>query len=347
MTRKELSKRMQGRRISQICGASWDIQRTIAAWTDLLDVGPWLVLTSCPATIANILSNNKPLPAGADFCSYCALAPMGNVQLEFNQPLWGDEGLPAFLAKNGESWHHFKEHIAPADEVLKTGRDYLERKGLDIVSYGEIDEDRYLNVATFGPVGANLELGNTGRISFPPENQRNWPEGDTSALEKSSRSLQVGELAFVTDHLETALAAWVRYVEIGPWQVLTLDEHLLADTVIDGEPASGKFRCRRATCQWGDKRVTVIERGYGIPVIAEYAAKSGRGMHHVTLRVPPAEFDAWIQKFASRGIGIRFGGRLGNERFACLDTEEILGVRVGISDFGDPATGTETLYPEE
>lgn len=347
MTRKELSKRMQGRRISQICGASWDIQRTIEAWADLMGVGPWLILTSSPETIANILVNNKPLPENADFSSYCALAMMGNVQLEFNQPLWGDEGLPAFLAKNGESWHHFKEHIAPASEVLKTGRDYLERKGLDIVSYGEIDEDRYLNVATYGPIGANLELGNTGRISFPPENQRNWPEGDTSKIEASSKALMVGELAFATDHLETALAGWVKYVEAGPWQFVTVDEKLLSDAIIDGCPASGKFRYRRATCQWGDKRITVLERGYGIPVIAEYAAKSGRGMHHVTLQVRAAEFDAKIKKFASRGIGIRFGGRLGNERFAWLDTEKILGVRVAISDFGDSATGKETIYPKE
>ena len=347
MTCEELSKRMKGRRISQICGASWDIQRTIEAWADLMGVGPWLILTSSPETIANVLSNNKPLPEGADFSSFCALAMMGNAQLEFNQPLWGDEGLPAFLDKNGESWHHFKEHIEPASEVLKTGRDYLERKGLDIVSYGEIDEDRYLNVATFGPIGANLELGNTGRISFPPENQRIWPEKNTSALEAYSKTLMVGELTFVTNHLESALAAWVKYVEVGPWQVVTVDEQLLADAVIDGYPATGKFRYRRATCQWGDKRITVLERGYGIPVIAEYAAKSGRGMHHLTQRVAAAEFDAKIEKFASRGIGIRFGGRLGNERFACLDTEKILGVRVAISDFGDPSTGKETIYPKE
>jgi len=347
MTRKELSERMPGRRISQICGASHDIQRTIEAWADLMGVGPWLILTSSPATIANVLSGNKPLPEGADFSSYCALAMMGNVQLEFNQPLWGDAGLPAFLDKNGESWHHFKEHIEPADAVLAAGRAYLERKGLDIVSYGEIDQDRYLNVATFGPVGANLELGNTGRISFPPENQRNWPESDVSALEASSRSLRVGELAFVTDHLETALDAWIKYIEVGPWQVSVVDETTLADAVIDGKPAKGKFRCRRAVCAWGDKQVAVIERGYGIPVIAEYAAKSGRGMHHVSLRATPDEFDAWSRKFAARGIGVRFGGRLGNARFACFDTEKVLGVRVGISDSGDPATGKETIYPEE
>jgi len=347
MTNDELTTRMEGRRISQICGASWDIQRTIDAWVELMGVGPWLILTSCPQTISNILVNNKPLPENADFSSYCALAMMGNVQLEFNQPLWGDEGLPVFLAKNGESWHHFKEHIAPADAVLKTGRDYLERKGLDIVSYGEIDEDRYLNVATFGPIGANLELGNTGRISFPPENQRNWPEGDTAALAAVSKNWMAGELAFVTNHLEPALDGWMKYVEVGPWQVVTVDENVLEDAIIDGCPAAGKFRCRRATCQWGDKRISVIERGYGIPVIAEFAAKSGRGMHHVTFRVTAAEFNAKLDKFASRGIGIRFGGRLGQERFACLDTEKVLGVRIALSDFGPSATGKETIYPQE
>ena len=347
MTRKELEKRMQNRSISQICGASWDIQRTIEAWADLMGVGPWLILTSSPQTIANILSNNKPLPEGADFSSYCALAMMGNAQLEFNQPLWGDEGLPAFLDRNGESWHHFKEHIAPGDKVLETGREYLERKGLDIVSYGEIDEDRYLNVATFGPIGANLELGNTGRISFPPENQRTWPEGKTSALEASSKALMAGELSFVTNHLETALAGWVKYVEAGPWQVLTVDEKLLAEAVIDGKPAAGKFRYRRATCQWGDKRISVIERGYGVPSIAEYAAKSGRGMHHATFKVEAGEFNAKLEKFARRGIGVRFGGRLGSERFAILDTEKVLGVRVAISDFGNSSTGRETSYPKE
>lgn len=347
MTRKELNARMPGRRISQICGASRDIQRTIAAWTDLMKVGPWLILTSSPQTIANVLVNNKPLPEGADFHSFCALAMLGNAQLEFNQPLWGDEALPAFLTKNGEAWHHFKEHVAPGAEVLKTGRDYLERKGLDIVSYGEIDEDRYLNVATYGPVGVNLELGNTGRISFPPENQRNWPEGDTSALAALSRTFEVGDLTFVTDCLDKALAAWVKYIEAGPWRVVTVDETLLADAVIDGKKAAGKFSYRRATCQWGDKRITVLERGYGIPVIAEYAAQSGRGMHHLKQRVAAAEFDVRIKEFASRGIGVRFGGRLGNERFACLDTEKVLGVRVGLSDFGDATTGKETVYPKE
>jgi len=347
MTNSELEKRMERRSISQICGASWDIQRTIDAWVDLMGVGPWLVLTSCPKTIANILVNNKPLPENADFSSYCALAMMGNVQLEFNQPLWGDEGLPAFLAKNGESWHHFKEHISPADAVLQAGRDYLERKGLDIVSYGEIDEDRYLNVATFGSIGANLELGNTGRISFPPENQRNWPEGNTSALAATSKTWMVGELVFVTDHLESALDGWMKYVEAGPWQVVTVDESVLKDAVIEGGPVFGKFRYRRATCRWGDKRITVIERGYGIPVIAEFAAKSGCGMHHVTFQVTASELDAKLANFVSRGIGIRFGGQLGLERFVCLDTEKILGVRISLSDFGNPATGKETIYSQE
>ncbi|MDD3155336.1 MAG: VOC family protein [Victivallaceae bacterium] len=347
MTKQDLISRMEGRFISQICGASSDIQRTIANWTKLMNVGPWLVLNSSPATISNLLANNKPLPENADFHSYCALASLGNVQLEFNQPLWGDDALPAFLDANGESWHHFKEHITPADAVLQTGREYLETKGLDIVSYGEIDQDRYLNVGTYAAVGVNLELGNTGRIQFPPEYQRNYPEGDhASSLAEKSRQWHAGELIFVTDHLENALSAWVKYLQVGPWRIQTIDDAIVSDVVMDGHAADGgKFRCRIGRCRWGDKRLTVIERGYGIAPVAEYAFRSKRGMFAVSFQVDPGKFDAKVAYFAERGIPVRLGGRLFGERFALLDTESILGVRIALSDFAGTDDGVETTFP--
>ena len=335
MTPSELISTMKCRRISQICAATRDIDRTLRAWCDLMGVGPWLVLTSGPDTIANVIVNNQPQPPGTDFRSYCALTELGNAQLELIQPLYGDEALPAFLDRNGDSWHHFKEHV-PGDRVLAAGREYLEKKGLDIVSYGEIDEDRYLNVGTYDAVGANFELGNTGRISFPPEFQRKWPEGDTAALAAGSRRWLVTELTFVTDDLDRALKNWEQLLDVGPWKVATVTERDLSEVVIENRLSAAPFAYRRALTVWGDKYVEVVQPLNGLPVFEEYARRSVKGMHSVVFHVPEAEFDARLAAFAARGVGNRFGARLGSVRFASLDTEKILGVRVVISTGTNP-----------
>jgi hypothetical protein len=346
MTQDELKKNMEGRYISQICVGSNDIERTMNAWIDIMGVGPWLVLTAVPSTIANAIVGNKPRPDDCDFKNYCGLAQLGNLQLEIVQPVYGDDGWINFLKEHGESWNHFKEHI-PGNQVLTKGYEFLEKKGMTIVSYGEIDEDRFLNLATYEKVGMNYEIGNTGRINFPDELCRTYPENDTKELEQTSKSRFIGDISFIAQDMGKALKGWTEVLEAGPWKVVTVTQADLKNVIVEDKPFDGEIKYIRAIMQWGDKSVEIIQPIKGVPTFDEYTQKSVNGMHHVTERVDDADLEKRLKEFASKGIGICFAAQLGEERFYYMDTVKKLGCQIVLSNFADPNIGKETVFPNK
>lgn len=173
MRKEELRALCEGRNICQIGIMCEDIHAVMNNLIDSFMLGPWDFYTHTNNTLQNpILREGYCEP---EFKFYCAVASVGNIQLELLEPVYGIPFYSDFLKEHGTALHHFKEKVPPEDfdSVLRR----YEEQGMERLFGASLFESRFCFVNSVQKYGFLLEIGNgQSPSSVPPEWKRTYPE---------------------------------------------------------------------------------------------------------------------------------------------------------------------------
>jgi methylmalonyl-CoA/ethylmalonyl-CoA epimerase len=126
-----------------------DIQRTIEAYTRLLQWGPFEVFQRQYAE-STATYRGKP----GNFKYVIALAQLGPIQLEFIQPLEGETIYSEFLKAGREGLHHFGFLIDHTEERIAS----MKEMGIEVLQSGKRPGRKYAYMDTEPLLGTIIEL---------------------------------------------------------------------------------------------------------------------------------------------------------------------------------------------
>jgi hypothetical protein len=164
MTNQELRELNKGRTIFQIAFLTRNLERSMQAWIDNLGIGPWSVYTFTDQTVKNLKVNGKLVTEPFKFL--IGLCPVGQMEIEIIQPVYGPMIYDEYLNRRGEGLHHIKEKIADkdAEHVLAAYRE----KGIGVTQTGQFQTDIHWYLDTEPRLDFVYELGNCPPIEVPP-----------------------------------------------------------------------------------------------------------------------------------------------------------------------------------
>ena len=173
MTRAELIERNKDRQICQICVLTRDLKKTMDAWIEYLEVGPWKCFEISDENTRNQTLDGKK--KDWKFKQKVALAMMGNVQIEIVEPCYGMPIYSEFLEKHGDGEiHHFKERFT--DEGLAGALKDYEEKGMPCMMSADFYEASFAYVDSVPKLGFFYELGNYKTTNLPEGSWYLYPE---------------------------------------------------------------------------------------------------------------------------------------------------------------------------
>lgn len=101
-------------RIAQINITTPDVQKSIKALTQYLEIGPWEVGRQCNATVHDYGFRVDGKLAPAEFEFLLAILPCGNIEWEVIEPVKGPLVYVDFLKRRGVGYHHVLQEIPSA-----------------------------------------------------------------------------------------------------------------------------------------------------------------------------------------------------------------------------------------
>ena len=157
---------------------------------------------------------------------------------------------------------------------------------------------------------------------------------------------EVFQVALVVRDLKATMAEYVDRMGIGPWRVMHFGPPRMTEMRLRGEPTS--FSMDIAIAFTGDTMWELIEPVDGPSIYKEFLDEHGEGLHHVLVRHEGLDFDAAVARFGQAGCPPLMEGRLGEIRFAYVETEGPLKTTIELMDRPRDASPIEPdyWYPE-
>jgi len=157
----------------------------------------------------------------------------------------------------------------------------------------------------------------------------------------------VHQVALVVRDVEATMRWYADEIGIGPWRVALLEPPRLTDMRVRGEPVEYSFKY--AVAWTGDTMWEIIEPVDGPSIYKEFINDHGEGVHHILVKHDGLDFDTALEQFADRGCTPAMEGRIGDIRFAYLESEGPLKTTLEIIDRppdAEPLT-PDYWYPAE
>ena len=165
MTNAELAEYNKKRKINQICYVTDNYKEMIERWYEDLKVGPWMIFAHSDEVTKDVILDGKPVTEPFKF--YCAIANIGDMQIEVIQPVFGPSAYQKFLDEKGPGIHHIKEHVR--DEILNEMLDDIKAKGYPIYFQGRFMTDLFYYLDSEEKLGAVYEIGNCPPLELDPD----------------------------------------------------------------------------------------------------------------------------------------------------------------------------------
>ncbi len=245
-----------------------------------------------------------------------ASGQIGEVEVEWVQPVRGTSAYNEFLAYHGDGVQHLA-FAAGSPERMDEQVAYFQARGVGVLEEGTWpDRGRFVDFDT-APEGGGLTIellehleSAAGKPSTPAPNE-----------EPFSRIVQY---AFLVRDVKRVSAYWERLGFGG----MSIDHNISVDRNYRGQ--AGKFEMYLGWWRWGDVAFEWIQPLVGPSVYEEYLKARGEGLHHLAFNVK--DMDQAIEQLRSRGAAVAQSGGWNNPRsqgrFAYLDTDPQGGVTI-------------------
>lgn len=129
----------------------------------------------------------------------------------------------------------------------------------------------------------------------------------------------VQQVALVVRDLDQTLAEYTNRLGIGPWWVSLYGPPRMTDMRIRGQEVP--YSMKLAIAWTGSTMWELIEPVDGPSIYKEFLEAHGEGLHHVLVEHRGLDFDAAVATFSTRGCPPLMEGKLGDIRFAYVETE--------------------------
>jgi methylmalonyl-CoA/ethylmalonyl-CoA epimerase len=171
MTNEELRGHNRNRKIYQIAWVTRDLEKSMKAWVENLQIGPWTVLTFTEKTLKYLKVDNQTVTEPFKFL--IGISWIGDMQLELIQPVYGPTIYQAFIDKHGEGLHHVKERITEeaTEAVLQEYRD----QGIGVTQTGQFETDFHYYLDSEPKLDFIYELGNCPILNLTPDLYSTYP----------------------------------------------------------------------------------------------------------------------------------------------------------------------------
>lgn len=245
--------------------------------------------------------------------THAAVGRIGDLEVNWIQPLGGDNAYTEFLAKHGDGIFSLV-HRVPTLQALEDEAKRMSAAGVAVLQRATIETESgaitYLHFDT-EPQGKY----SLGLIFIPPAFEEDLP---------ASTGSKVTQFAFVTRDLRAASAYWHK---LGfPEMSITHDP--LSDLVYRGKP--GRFDQELGWQRHGKVVYEWIQPLKGPTVYEEQFKAHGEGLHHLAFNVP--DMEKGIATWTAPGYVVAQSGAWGEKnkpgfgRFAYIDTGGFGGV---------------------
>ena len=247
-----------------------------------------------------------------------AFGDIGGVQIEWIQPLGGDNAYTEFLKRHGDGVHHLAYQV-PSPESWEEQIRLFKQRGIGVVQSGSWKgakgEGRFAYLDT-APKGGGITI----ELMYNPD----WPAGGETPRENEEPLNKLVQYALIVHNVKKVGEFWQQAGFGG----LKIDHNVSLNRVYRGQP--GNFEMYLGWGRAGDLPFEWIESLKGPNVYEEVMKERGEGFHHVGFNV--ADMDAAIEHFKAKGVTVSESGGWdsnGNKgRFAYLDTDPHGGVTI-------------------
>jgi methylmalonyl-CoA/ethylmalonyl-CoA epimerase len=243
-------------------------------------------------------------------------ARIGNLLVDWVQPLGGENAYTEFLAKHGDGVFALV-HRAPGVEAVEAEVARMRSRGVAVLQRGSIDtEDGSIAYVQFDtePQGKY----SLGLISVPPFLDEELPE--TAGLS------QVTQFAFVARDIHAVSAYWQK---LG-FPAMDFTHPALTNRAYRGQP--GRFDQELGWQRQGKVVYEWIQPLAGPTVYEDGLKAHGEGINHIAFDT--GDMEKTIAQWGAAGYGIAQSGnwgetgKAGSGRFAYVDTNPVGGVLV-------------------
>lgn len=138
--------------IVQVAIVCKDIEATTKRWAELLGVAPPRINTTRPGREVKVVYRGQP----SDGRAKLAFIRLGQVVLEFIEPVGENTSWREFLDKHGEGVQHLGFQVLELDRTLET----LQKLGIKELHRGRYDQDNgsYVYLDSQDALGVTIEL---------------------------------------------------------------------------------------------------------------------------------------------------------------------------------------------
>ena len=153
--------------------------------------------------------------------------------------------------------------------------------------------------------------------------------------------------ALVVRDVEATMKWYTDQLGIGPWRVALLEPPRLTDMRNRGESVDYSFKY--AVAWTGETMWEIIEPVDGPSIYKEFLDEHGEGVHHILVQHEGVDFETALESFGRRDCPPAMEGRIGNIRFAYLESDGPLKTTLEIIDRppdAEPIT-PDYWYPAE
>lgn len=138
------------------------------------------------------------------------------------------------------------------------------------------------------------------------------------------------QIAHVVRDLEASLKYYWDTFHLGPWDVYTFAPPAVRDSMVRGHPSSHAYLL--AVTWRAEIQLELMQPLTGRSIYDEHLEKKGEGLHHLKLFFPDCH--AALERFRAQGIPVIQSGKIDEDEFYYLDTEEKLGYIVEVGNNG-------------
>jgi catechol 2,3-dioxygenase-like lactoylglutathione lyase family enzyme len=295
--------------VSRVGWVVKDLDEVVAYWTKL---GLRNIRRAGVQEVRELTWRGRPAPSKFDTAS----ANIGDVTIQWLQPLAGENAYSEFLARHGDGIHHLAYTI-PTEAHLRNQIAAFRARGVDVVQERRSDGPNgrglvaYLDTA---PRGGGLTIA----LEHNPDSRADDGTGTTQEYPFT----RITQYAFLVRDV-AKVSEFYRSIGFGP---LPFDRNISVDRIYRGRPVP--FEMYLGWGRHGDVPFEWIQSLVGPNVYEEHLEAHGEGFHHLAFNV--RDMDDAIALLKGRGANVTQSGGWDTPkskgRFAYLDTERFGGV---------------------